>query len=566
MKSTSAKVSLEHNEMLSEIKSTQPTDMMSLEDDKNVINDITNDALANTLADVYEHTEREHNLTLLQAFKEYKKAVLWSIIVSLTIVMDGYNITLLGSLFGFGSFKKEYGHLLPDGSYDLTASWQTALSMMNSVGNIFGIVIGSWYVDKIGHRRLMLVAFVFAVGFTFILVFAPSKEVLLVGQLLMGFPNGIFGVIGPMYASEVCPVALRGYLTTYVNIAFIIGQLISQGVLKGLSGKDFSWSYRIPFAVQWFWPLVLVIPIAVVPDSPWYLIRKGKISQAKKSYQRLVSSKSTEADIVNAIEFMIHTTKMEQEVQAGATYLDCFRGVDLRRTEVSAIGLMIQSVTLGNVMSFAVYFFEQAGIDSSNAFTLGIVQYAIGFVGTIISWMLLARNVGRRTLYLTGLGLCGLSFLVMGFISLAPASNQSVKWGTASLLFVAVFFYDMTIGPIAFSLVGEMSSTRLRAKTIGISRNLFHTWSIVNSVIYPYMLNQTEGNWKGKVGFFQFGVIVLAFTWAYFRLPEPTGRTYEELGIMFIKKVRARDFKNYKIDTLDINEVVHGDTISIQKE
>lgn len=48
----------------------------------------------------------------------------------------------------------------------------------------------------------------------------------------MGFANGIFGVLGPMYASSVIPVILRGYLTN-VNIAFIIGQLISQGVLEG---------------------------------------------------------------------------------------------------------------------------------------------------------------------------------------------------------------------------------------------------------------------------------------------------------------------------------------------
>ena len=550
MGSVTGKISIEHSE---DIESIRPTEI-----GEGKVEDISKDALDKTLADVYEHTDKEHSLTLMQALKEYKKAVMWSIIVSLTIVMDGYNITLLSSLFGFASFKKEYGQLLSNGEYDLTASWQTALSMMNSVGNIFGIILGSWSVDYIGHKRLMQISFVFAVGFTFILVFANSKEVLLVGQLLMGFPNGVFGVIGPMYASEVCPVALRGYLTTYVNIAFIIGQLISQGVLKGLANKTFNWSYRIPFAVQWFWPVVLVGPLAIVPDSPWWLVRKGEITRAKNAYKRLVTNKS-DSEISNAIEFMVHTTKMEQEVQAGATYLDCFRGVDLRRTEISAIGLMIQSVTLGNVMSFAVYFFEQAGIDNSNAFTLGIVQYAIGFVGTVISWVLLARNFGRRTLYLLGLGLCGLSFLIMGFISLAPPSNLSVKWGTASLLFVAVFFYDMTIGPIAFSLASEMSSTRLRAKTIGISRNLFHVWSIVNSVIYPYMLNQSEGNWKGKVGFFQVGIIAVAFTWAYFRLPEPAGRTYEELGIMFIRKVKARDFKKYQIDTLDINEIVQID-------
>lgn len=105
--------------------------------------------------------------------------------------------------------------------------------MMNIVSNILGIMIGGWSMDTLGHKKYMHIAFFFAAAFTCILVFAPSIDVLLVGQLLIGFPNGNFGVLGPMYASSVMPVILRGYLTTYVNIAFIIGQLISQGVLEG---------------------------------------------------------------------------------------------------------------------------------------------------------------------------------------------------------------------------------------------------------------------------------------------------------------------------------------------
>lgn len=515
--------------------------------------------------DIYEVTEREKNMTLKEGIKEYNKAIIWSVIVSLTIVMDGYNITLLGSLFGFPSFKRQFGDELRDGSYDLTASWQTSLSMMNSVGNIFGIMAGSWSVDKLGHKVLMQICFVLIIGFTFILVFANTKVVLLVGQLLLGFPNGVFGVMGPMYASEVCPVVLRGYLTTYTNICFIIGQLVSQCVLKGCSTHEFSWSFRLPFAIQWFWPVVLFLPISLAPDSPWWLIRKGNPQKAKASYQRLLSNKS-KINVDGAIEFILQTTKMEKEFQAGATYLDCFKGVDLRRTEISAIGLMIQSVSLGNVMAFAVYFFQQAGISAGASFTLGIVQYAIGLVGTLLSWVFMVKNVGRRKLYLGGLLIVAGNFLIMGFVSLAPASNGAVKWVVAVMLFLAVFFYDVTVGPIAFALVSEISSTRLRAKTIGLSRNLFHVWSIVNSIIYPYMLNSTAGDWKGKVGFFQAGMNLLAFSWAFFRVPEPSGRTYEELGIMFVRKVKARDFKNYQIDTLDVDEIIAKDLNNKQRK
>lgn len=508
--------------------------------------------------DVYEVTEREHSMSLIDGLRDYKNAVIWSVIVSLTIVMDGYNITLLGSLFGFPSFKRQFGDKIDENTYDLTASWQTALSMMNSVGNIFGIMIGSWLVDIVGHKRLMQVCFLLIVGFSFILVFANTKVVLLIGQLLIGFPNGVFGVMGPMYASEVCPVVLRGYLTTYTNICFIIGQLISQCVLKGCSEHEFSWSFRVPFAIQWFWPVVLFIPISFAPNSPWWLVRKEKYKEAELSYKRLISSDS-KINASAAIGFMKQTTKMEKEYQKNATYLDCFRGVDLRRTEISAIGLMIQSVTLGNVMTFAVYFFQQAGISESKSFTLGIIQYAIGLVGTLLSWVLMAKNFGRRKIYLYGIVVIALNFLIMGFVSLAPESNQAVKWVVAVMLFLAVFFYDMSVGPVAFALISEISSSRLRAKTIGLSRNLFHVWSIVNSIIYPYMLNSTAGNWKGKIGFFQAGLNVVAFTWAFFRIPEPAGRTYEELNIMFIRKVKARDFKNYQIDTLDVDAIIATD-------
>lgn len=97
---------------------------------------------------------------------------------------------------------------MDNGNYDIPASWQTVLTMMNNVGNILGIMIDGWSIE-IGMviKKVMHIAF-FAVAFTFILVFAPSKEV--IGQLLMGFPNGIFGVLGPIYASGAMYGVLRG--------------------------------------------------------------------------------------------------------------------------------------------------------------------------------------------------------------------------------------------------------------------------------------------------------------------------------------------------------------------
>jgi SP family general alpha glucoside:H+ symporter-like MFS transporter len=61
-------------------------------------------------------------------------------------------------------------------------------------------------------------------------------------------------------------------------------------------------------------------------------------------------------------------------------------------------------------------------------------------------------------------------------------------------------------------------------------------------------MNPTAWNASGKTGFFWGGTALIAFTWSYFRLPEPKGRTYAELDILFATKVSARKFASTHVD------------------
>ena len=71
---------------------------------------------------------------------------------------------------------------------------------------------------------------------------------------------------------------------------------------------------------------------------------------------------------------------------------------------------------------------------------------------------------------------------------------------------------------------------------------------IIANTIEPYLINPTEANLKGKTAYFWFGTAVLASIWAFFRLPECRGRTYEELDVMFHKKVPTRSFSSWHVD------------------
>ena len=107
--------------------------------------------------------------------------------------------------------------------------------------------------------------------------------------------------------------------------------------------------------------------------------------------------------------------------------------------------------------------------------------------------------------------------------------------------------YDLTIGPICFVIICEVSATKVRAKTIAVATAVQALFGIVMTVAIPYMINPDQANMRGKLGFFFGGLSAIALVWSYFRVPETYGRTYEELDLMFEQKVRTRDFKNYQV-------------------
>lgn len=119
---------------------------------------------------------------------------------------------------------------------------------------------------------------------------------------------------------------------------------------------------------------------------------------------------------------------------------------------------------------------------------------------------------------------------------------------TGSLLLAYTFTYEATVGPVCYSLVAELSSTRLRAKSIILARNLYNVVGLVTTTITPRMLNPTAWNGGAKAGFFWASSCFLCFIWSYFRLPEAKGRTYSELDVLFERGVSARRFKSTIVD------------------
>jgi hypothetical protein len=200
------------------------------------------------------------------------------------------------------------------------------------------------------------------------------------------------------------------------------------------------------------------------------------------------------------------------------------------------------------VIGYAVYFFELAGLEASSAFNLGVGLLGVGFVGTILSWFLL-NHFGRRTIYNQGCCILIVIVLLVGVLDVVPGygtTNHSVVWAQCSMMVIYNFFYDLTIGPLCFVYLSEVSSAKLRDKTIAIATTVNALINVACAVGIPYAINPDQGNLRGKLAFVFLGASLPCLAWCFLALPETKGRTFEELDIMFQRKVPTRKFGTYK--------------------
>lgn len=157
-------------------------------------------------------------------------------------------------------------------------------------------------------------------------------------------------------------------------------------------------------------------------------------------------------------------------------------------------------------------------------------------------------HCGRRTLYFYGLCTLTTILLIIGFCSLAPQGDSGARWAIGSMLLLFTFVYDATVGPICYALVAEHPSTRLRQKTVVLARNCYNISGIVVNILTTRQLNDTAWGWAAKSGFFWGGMCGLCALWTFFRLPEPKGRTFAELDVLYENKVSARKFHKTEVD------------------
>lgn len=384
----------------------------------------------------------------------------------------------------------------------------------------------------------------------FILFFSVSVEMLLVGNILCGIPWGIFQTLTTAYAAEICPAALRGYLTAWVSMCWGAGSFLATGILRGALELEGDAGWQVPYGLQWIWVLPLFIIAWFCPESPWYLIRKERDADCEKSLRRLArKGYYTDETMAEQIAYMKHTNEMEKLQSAEASYRDCFRGTNLRRTGIVCMAWVIQILNGQSITNYAAILLQNVGMGATDAFNFNMAIQSVNIVATGIAICLMGR-IGRRTFYFwgsSGIGFCMLMTGIMGSVGLG---QEDVAISVAVFLILVQIVFKISLGPTTYVVVAETSSSRVRAQTVVLGRAVYIVGQIIVQQINPRFLLDGPDSWNlgAQTGFFYFALCFIWAVWIFFKLPETKNRSFADLDYLFQKHTPARKFATAEVN------------------
>src|ERR1700736_2552057 len=372
------------------------------------------------------------------------------------VQMVAATAALAGLLFGFDTGVISGAILFIKGEFGLTPFAEELLVSAALVGAVFGSILSGRLTDLIGRRRAILItAGIFAVG-SILCALATSIAVLIVGRIAIGLAIGVASYTAPLYISEMAPPKLRGGLVTLNQLAITVGILLAYVVDAAFASSE---NWRVMFAFGVIPAVALELGIAVLPESPRWLLLHDHKQQALEVLSRIRKTNEITAEVADILE---HT-------ESGHGKLADLLSPVVRRVLFCGVALaIIQQITgINTVIYYAPTIFQQAGFHSAEGAI--IATAGVGLVNvlmTVISIPLLDR-VGRRPLLLASLGGMSLSLaaLALGF----AVGGTALKWIGVLSLAVYIASFAIGLGPVFWLLISEIFPLQIRGQAASVA-------------------------------------------------------------------------------------------------
>ena len=407
--------------------------------------------------------------------------------------------TIGGFMFGYDSGVINGTQEGLESAFDLSAlgtGFNVGAILLGAAAGAFG---AGRLSDLFGRRNVMMLAAVLFIVSALASGAADSSFVFIVSRIVGGLGVGAASVLSPVYISEVTPARMRGRLSSLQQIMIITGltgAFLANYVLAATAGGSTAEFWGGYPAWRWmFW--LQVIPAAIfflalflIPESPRYLVVKGREAQAEAVLVKLfgpAEARRKVEEIRNSLADDHHRPKLSDLIDKG-------RG-RLRPIVWTGVGLAVfqQLVGINVVFYYGATLWQSVGFSENDALLINIVSGSLSILACLAATSLIDR-IGRKPLLLIGsAGMAVTLAVVAAAFSTARVVDGAVQLSDQAGLVALVsanayvVFFNLSWGPVMWVMLGEMFPNQIRGSALAVAG--FAQW-IANfgiSVSFPAM-------------------------------------------------------------------------------
>ena len=441
-----------------------------------------------------------------------------------------------GILFGYDTAVISGTTDIVRNQFSLSASgegWYVGCAL---IGSIIGVLCAGSLSDYIGRKITMLISAAFfsisAIG----CAVCGSFDALVAFRIIVGVGIGIVSIVSPIYISEVSPAKIRGTLVSLYQLAVTAGFLlaylanwaIDAGIDPSAAADAGLWSrmfnaeaWRGMLGSETLPALLFLFIIFFIPESPKWLIIKGKPSEATAVLSRILGSE----DEINA---EVEATRSSSSGEDNGKWSDLLKpGILVAVLAGCAIAILGQFMGVNAVLYYGPKIFSEAGFDNPMFST--VLVGLVNFATTVLAVFIIDR-VGRKQLIYWGV-----SGMIICLIAIGTyfATGGALGNGFMLAFFLAyVFCCAISISAIVFVLLSEMYPNSIRGRAMSLAGFMLWVGTYLVGQLTPVLLE-----WSQAGTFFIFAVMCVPYMLIMWKvIPETTGKTLEEIEEYWTKR------------------------------
>ncbi|KAJ7104354.1 general substrate transporter [Mycena belliarum] len=450
----------------------------------------------------------------------------WIVLLLITSSTNGYDGSMMNGLQSLSQWR-DYFHTPTKGKLGL-------LNAIQNIGALAGYPFAPYMSDGIGRRPTVFFGAVIMVIATAIQTASQSVGMFVGARFLIGFGLTFAANAAPMLITELSYPKYRAPLTSTYNSLWYSGAIIAAWATFGTFKIGNTWAWRVPSLLQALPSVLQVFLVLFAPESPRYLVSKGKEAEALKTLAYYHADGNDQDPLVQ-YEF--------EEIKAA---------IEFDRTVAANIGWKSFFSTPGNRkrvrIIVAIAFFSQWSANGLVSYYLNKVLDSIGITDSTtqllingilqiwnLAWALLASSMverlGRRLLFLTSVVLMTLFFTLQTICTARFRINGDANAAHAVIAFIFLYYasYDLAFTPLIVTYALEILPYNIRAKGFTIFNFTISLALIFNQYVNPIAMDDID--WKYYIVYCVW--LVFEGVFLYFFLIETKNRTLEETAAIF---------------------------------